>query len=180
MFGFSGLAATMWILSGLNLDVAPRNISWPLVLNGFSMGFIFVPMTTLAMATLPHDQIYQSTGLYSLMRNIGGSLGISMLITLQSRASQAHQAVMVSHMTPYDFPFQQQMQRLTGSFMGMGIGSVRAAQMAGGSLYGSLVKQSMLLSFMDSFRLLAILCVLCIPTVFLFKKVKGGREVLAD
>ena len=178
--GFLGIAATCWILSHLTLEIIPANVSWPLVLNGFSMGFIFVPMTTLAMATLRQDRIYQATGIYSLLRNTGGGLGISLLMTMQARAAQTHQAVMVSNLTPYSFAFQQQIQKLTGAFRGLGALPGQAAQMANGAVYGSLVKQALLLSFMDCFRWMAILCLLCVPTVMLFQKVKGGRVVTVD
>jgi DHA2 family multidrug resistance protein len=172
MLGFSGIAATMWFLSGLNLDVAPRNISWPLVLNGFSMGFIFVPLTTLTMATLRQDEIYQATSIYALLRNIGGSVGIASLVAMNLRRAQVHQVTLVSHLTPTSPLFQDRLGRLTATLSGMGVPA--AAQAAYQMVYGTVLRQAMLLSFMDVFRFLVFMCAVCVPLAWLFER--GRRK----
>ena len=174
--GFCGIASTCWILSRLNLDVTQSDIIWPLVLNGLSMGFVFVPMTTESMATLKQQQIYQATGLYSLMRNIGAGVGISILVTMQSRWTQVHHALLSARMSPYDPAFRMQTERMAGILGGQGgVAPGQAGPMAYGTLYGELMRQASLLSFMDGFRWLAVVCVACMPLVFLFKKAKAGH-----
>jgi DHA2 family multidrug resistance protein len=169
-FGFFVLATSMYLLAGVNLEIASSNIVWPSLINGFAMGFIFVPLTTVAMGTLKREQMGNAAGIYSLMRNIGGGLGISAVTTLLARGAQQHQAVMVSHLTPYDSAFQQRMQQLQGVF-----GSTAAGvQKAYLSLYGTLIRQATLLAFVDNFRLLTFVCLACIPLVFLLKRVGSG------
>jgi DHA2 family multidrug resistance protein len=131
------------------------------------MGFVFVPLTTMAMGTLANEQMGNASGVFNLMRNTGGSLGIAAVTTMLARGAQTHQAAMVSHLTPYDPALQQRVQQLSGAR------APGAFTQAYGAIYGTLVRQATLMSYIDNFRLLAFLCVLCIPAVFLFKTVRG-------
>ena len=169
-FGFFVLAVSMFMLAGINLEIGMPNIVWPNVINGFAMGFIFVPLTTTATGTLSREQMGNAAGIYSLMRNLGGGLGISAVTTLLARGAQQHQAVMVSHLTPYDAAFQQRMQQLQGVFGS----SAEGVQKAYAAVYGLLVRQANLLAFVDNFRLLTFVCLACIPLVFLLRRVRGG------
>jgi MFS transporter, DHA2 family, multidrug resistance protein len=85
---------------------------------------------------------------------------------------------MVSHLSPYDPVFQERIKQLTGGFAARG-GSVIATQQAYSSLYGTLVRQATVLSYIDVFRLLSFLCVLCIPATLLFERVKKKTGVVA-
>ncbi len=114
-FGFCVLALSCWQFGGLNLEIAIRNVTWPNVISGLAMGFVFVPVTTACMANLPNEQMGNATGIFNLMRNIGGSFGISLATTLVARGAQAHQAMMVGHLSPYDPHFQQYLRTLTGA-----------------------------------------------------------------
>jgi DHA2 family multidrug resistance protein len=186
MFGFSVLAFSTYALAGLNLEIAMSNVVWPMVISGFAMGFIFVPLTTMAMGTLPNEQMGNASGVYNLMRNTGGSIGIAAVTTFLSRGAQAHQAVMSAHLTPYDPAFQDWMRRFGGMLGAVGrggggfIGGMPPPQ-ALASAYGVVLRQSMLMSFVDNFRLLAFLCLLCIPAALLFRRVRarGGASVAA-
>ncbi len=166
--GFVALGSFTFLLSRLNLDVAPANISIPLIASGFCMGFIFVPLTTLSVATLRQDQIQQATGLYSLLRNLGASVGISVMIAMQARAAQTHQAILSSHTTPYDPAFRRALAGATTALSGLGpAGAERGAL---GALYGTLVRQATLLSYMDAFRWMAMVCVAVAPLAWLLRK----------
>jgi MFS transporter, DHA2 family, multidrug resistance protein len=91
--------------------------------------------------------------------------------TYLARDAQSHQATMVAHMTPYHTSFTQRLSE-TQHYLMTYFSPPEALQKAYGLLYGTLVKQATLLAYIDNFRLLAILSVLCVPTVLLFKKVK--------
>lgn len=163
--GFLGLGASTWLLTRLNLDIVPANISWPLVLSGFCMGFIFVPLTTLSVATLRQDQIYQATGLYSLLRNVGASIGISIMVALQLRAAQQHQVTLVGHVTPYDLAYQTQAANMAAVLRG------RSPLPA---FYRMVVGQATLLSFLDTFRWMALGSLACVPFAWFFRRGKGA------
>lgn len=174
MFGFAVLAYSTYMLTGINLDIASKNVTWPLIISGFAMGFIFVPLTTMTMGTLKNEQMGNASGIYNLMRNTGGSIGIAAMTTFLSRGAQTHQAVMSSHLTPYDPAFQQRLHDLTGVFAAKG-NPATAGQQAYGAIYGTLMRQSMLMSYIDNFRLLAFLCLICIPAGLLFKRVRARK-----
>lgn len=165
-FGFLVLALSVYMLSGVNLEISTSNVVWPNIVNGFAIGFIFVPLTTTATGTLKREQMSNATGIYSLMRNLGGSIGISAVTTMLARRAQQHQAVLIAHLTPYDAAFQERLHQLQNALGGM--------QQAYEAIYGVLVRQASLLAFIDNFRLLTLVCLLCVPLVFLLRRVRGG------
>jgi DHA2 family multidrug resistance protein len=168
MGGFLGLGVFTWMLARLNMQITPADIAWPLVASGFCMGFIFVPLTTLSVSTLRQDQIQQATGLYSLLRNLGASLGISVMISMQVRAALAHQATLVSHATPYDLAYRMDSWRLAQALRGWA--PLTAAGASVGMLYREVLQQAALLSYLDSFRWMALICIVCCPLAFVFTK----------
>lgn len=170
-FGFAVLGFATYMLSSINLDISMSSVVWPNIISGLAMGFIFIPLTTMAMGTLANQEMGNASGLFNLMRNTGGSIGIAVVTTLLSRGAQVHQAAMVSHLTPYDPAFQQRVQQLSGP--------AASLQQAYGTIYGIVARQAMVMSFLDNFRLLAGLSLLCIPAVFLFKKVRARRGAVA-
>jgi MFS transporter, DHA2 family, multidrug resistance protein len=171
MAGFSLLAIFTWQFGNLNLVVAPSNIVWPNIATGFATALVFVPMTTLAMGTLKNEQMGNATGIFNLMRNLGGSVGIAMVATLLGRGSQAHQAVMSAHLSTSD-PIFVERQAAIAHGLAPALGRGGAGTASYGILYGQLLRQSSLAAYIDNFRMLAILCVLCLPFLFLFKKSK--------
>jgi DHA2 family multidrug resistance protein len=178
MFGFTVLAVSTYMLAGLNLEIAMSNVVWPNIISGCAMGFIFVPLTTMAMGTLPNEQLGNASGVYNLMRNTGGSIGIAAMSTLLSRGAQAHQAAIAAHVTPYDVGFQDWVRRF-GGVVGW-VGGTPPPQVLA-SAYGAVLRQAMVLSFLDNFRLLALMSLLCVPAALLFKRVRarGGPSVAA-
>ena len=164
MFGFTVLALSIYQFSKINLEISISSIVWPNIFSGFAMGFIFVPLTTMALGTLTNEQMGNASGVFNLMRNTGGSVGIATVATMLARGAQVHQAMMVTHLTPYDPAFQQRL----GTMAARGV----ATQQAYAGIYGVLVRQATLLSYIDIFRVLSFLCLLCVPATLLFERVK--------
>jgi len=173
-FGFAILAGATWMLGRLNLDVAMRDVVWPNVLAGVAVGFIFVPLTTVSVGDLRNEQIGNATGIYNLMRNLGGSAGIAMVTTLLARGAQVHQAALVRNVTPYDPESQQWLADVTAALSAQS-GPATAAEQAQQLLYRIVHQQAMLLAFVDNFRLLSLLCLGCIPLVLLFRKTRTAQ-----
>jgi MFS transporter, DHA2 family, multidrug resistance protein len=167
--GFALLALTMYMFGDLTIDIAPANIIFPIVLSGFAVTCIFVPMTTFSMATVPRESMGEATGLTNLLRNLGGSVGISAITTLVQRGAQAHQALMVGQLSQYNPVFNNQIAQMQRTLAPQ-VGSVAAHNDAYGLIYQTLQQQASLFSYIDQFRLLVIICLLCIPLVFLFRK----------
>jgi DHA2 family multidrug resistance protein len=176
VFGFSVLAYSTYMFVGINLYIAQSNIIYPMIISGFAMGFVFVPLTTMAMATLPQEQIGNASGIYNLMRNTGGSIGIAIMTTLLARNAQVHQAVLTTHTSEYDPAFQAAFQQIKTTLMAT-MDPASATQQAYATMYGMVVRQAAVLSYIDNFRLLAILCMLCVPAAFLFKRVRNAKAI---
>lgn len=176
--GFIILGTASLLFGNINLSIGMSSIVFPSIVSGIALGFLFVPLSTTALGTLKNEELGNATGIYNLMRNIGGSIGISMVTTLLARGAQAHQALMVSHLTPYDAAYQQQLHAVQNA-VSTQVGSVAAAQQSYGMIYGTLVKQANLLAFVDNFHLLGWLCLLCIPTVLFFKRAKVSGMISA-
>jgi DHA2 family multidrug resistance protein len=169
--GFILLALSLFLLSGVNLQISIFSVIWPNVMMGFAIGLVFVPLTTIAVQTLPNEMIGTATGLYNLMRGMGGSTGIALVTTLLSRREQFHQAMMVDNLTPYNPVFQDLLNKLTGLFSARG-DPVEALRKSYLTIYNILVAQSTLLAFIDNWRLLGFLSISSVPMVLLFKRAR--------
>jgi MFS transporter, DHA2 family, multidrug resistance protein len=172
--GFIFLTIASFLLARLNVQMRPGDIIWPSVVNGLAVSLIFVPLTTTTMGQLQQAQMGNASGIYNLMRNLGGSIGIAAVTTIIDRASQAHQAVMVMHLTPFDPVYQERLAAITGA-LSADSGSWFAQTQAPAVIYGIVQQQSQLAAFVDNFQLFGIICLVCVPLVFLFKKVQTGR-----
>jgi DHA2 family multidrug resistance protein len=170
--GFGLLAFSGTWMSRLTFDVAWSNIAFVTFLNGLANPLIFIALSTMAFATLSREQMGGATGIYNLMRNLGGSVGISLVTTLLARRAQLHQNVLVAKMTPYDPVFRQRLEALRQTLTPK-VGPSAAAQQALAILYRTLVSQATLLAFVDNFRLLTVLSVCSIPLAMLLKRVRA-------
>jgi MFS transporter, DHA2 family, multidrug resistance protein len=170
--GFGLLALSGIWLSGLTFDVAWSNIAYVTFLNGLANPLIFIALSTMAFSTLRREQMGGATGIYNLMRNLGGSVGISMAATLLTRRAQVHQNVLVARMTPYDPAYQQRLEAIRRSLTPK-VGPAVAAQQALGILYKTVVAQATLLAFVDNFRLITVLAVCSMPLAMLLRRARG-------
>src|SRR5713101_6414894 len=170
--GFGLLALSGVWLSRLTFDVAWSNIAFVTFLNGLANPLIFIALSTMSFSTLRREQMGGATGIYNLMRNLGGSVGISMATTLLARRAQVHQNILVAKMTPYDPVFQQRLEALR-QVLTPKVGASAAAQQALGILYKTLVAQATLLAFVDNFRLITVLAICSIPLALLLKRVRA-------
>jgi len=151
------------------------DVIWPSLINGFAISFIFVPLTTVTMSQLAQAQIGNASGLYNLMRNLGGSIGIAFVTTMLARGAQAHQALMVGHLTPTDPAYAQ---RLAGAkdLLSRHTDAVTATRQAYNAVYSLLDQQAHLWAFVDNFFLFGVLALGGIPLIFFFKRVQYAKK----
>jgi DHA2 family multidrug resistance protein len=115
------------------------------------------------------------------MRNMGASIGISIIVALQSRWEQVHQVTLAGRLTAENGLLRDQLQSTAAGLAAHGFTGALPAQGAAHLMYQTLQRQATLLSFMDCFMLMAILCVLCLPLVLLFRKGhKPAGPVMAE
>jgi DHA2 family multidrug resistance protein len=177
MFGFVVLGLSCFLFSRLTLQVAQSSIVFPNVLSGFGLGFIFVPLSTVMLGNLRNEQFGNATGIQNLVRNIGGSVGISSVSTLLERHAQAHHVFMVGQLSQVNPLYQQrfdQIQNLLASHFG-GPDALSRAQVF---LYNVLLQQTDYWAFAQVFYEVALLCVVCFLGVFLLRNVKSSRPVV--
>jgi MFS transporter, DHA2 family, multidrug resistance protein len=176
-FIMSGVASFM--LCRLTLQMAMKNVFLANIMAGFGSGCLFVPLTTLSVGTLNNEQIGNAIGLQNLIRNIGGSIGLSLVSTFQQRLAQTHQFLMVGRMSPLNAQFQQHLAAAQGVFARRFNPSDSLAH-AQGLLYNTLLQQSSYWAFIDLFFLLACVCVACVFGIVFFEKPRAVHAVSAS
>ncbi len=171
-FGFVLLGYSTWMLGQINLAIGMGSVVMPNVISGFAMGFIFVPLTTMSLSRLRKQEMGNATGIYNLMRNIGGSIGIATVTTLLVRGSQVHQSYLAANAGTGNPIAGGLVSGLQAKLFAQGADAFTAHQKALGTIYRSVQQQSALLAYMDNFHLMAFLALLCIPLLLLFRRVK--------
>ena len=169
-------AISLFQLAHLNLNAGYWDIFWPQLLQGFSMGLLFVPLTTITNDPIPRERMGNATSLFNVMRNIGASVGISSVTTIVARHSQTHTNFLVAHLNPYNPAAVQMLNAARAGFMAKGMDMATATRQAYGAIFGMVEAQAAMLSFSDGFRMLGGLFLLMMPLILLMKKPKGGGE----
>ena len=176
-FGLVLGATSMFIMQGLNLQGAFWNYTWPRIVLGFGLAMIFVPLTTVTLASISREEMGNATGLFSLLRNIGGSVGIAIAATLLSRYQQFYQTSLVANINPYNPVWQTRFENLKQALISKGITASQADTKALGMMYGSVRQQAGALAFNRIFFIIGLAFLLVIPLLFLLKRpshTKGG------
>jgi DHA2 family multidrug resistance protein len=177
-FGFLIFGVMSLTFGNVTLQISPTTLLWPIIITGFALSFVFVPITTESYGTLEKEQIGNASGVFNLVRNIGGSIGISVSQTLLTRRSDLHQSEITNNVSRSQLWLQQQMMGLN-AFMGRFGNPANAVPRSQSTLYHGLGQQALLWAFVDIFRWTAILCFLCMALVWLFAKVKHGASPAA-
>ncbi|HEX4652046.1 MAG TPA: DHA2 family efflux MFS transporter permease subunit [Granulicella sp.] len=165
--GLATMVVGTWWLSLGNLDVAEVNLIWPRVLQVMGLGLTTVPLSTIMFRFLPVDQSGNAAGIYALVRNEGGSIGIALSSTFLQRTSQTHQSYLTANISASSMRAMQAAHAL-GGVTG---GSVADKAYAGLALvYQQVQQQARLLAYMDQYRMLTYILICMLPMVFFLKK----------
>ncbi len=173
-FGFVLFGITSLVFGNANLGIGPTTFLWPIIITGFALSFVFVPITTQSYGTLRNEQIGNASGIFNLIRNIGGSIGISVAQTLLTRRSDIHQSEMTNYVSRTQIWLRQETNSLN-RLLGQARNPTNAMHSSQGILYRELGQQALLWAFVDVFRWIALLCFSCIALVWLFRKVSHGK-----
>jgi DHA2 family multidrug resistance protein len=179
LFGFTMFAAASLWFGQADLSISQWSFLWAIIISGFGSGFIFVPLSTTAMAGIPNEELGNASGLYNLLRNIGGSIGIAVVNTIVIRHEQVHRSELSHDLSAANPTLQARMQGLQQYLHTRGASAADAAHQAQALLNRSLNAQSALWSYVDDFRGLALVCLACIPLVFALRKTVGRGGVHA-
>jgi DHA2 family multidrug resistance protein len=174
-FGFAVFGYSALVLSDVNLVIGMGSVASPNFINGFGGGFVFVPLTTMTMGLLRKTEIGNAAGIYNLVRNIGGSIGISALTANLVRGAQEHQNYLAGQVSPSDPAAGAALAGLATHFSVAGADAVTAHREALGALYGNMQQQAAVLAYADNFRLLGYLTLASIPLVLLLVRPRAGE-----
>jgi DHA2 family multidrug resistance protein len=169
-FGFLGMATTLHLMTVIYPGVDFKTIVLLRIIQVLPMPFIFIPISTLNYIGVPREKSNQVSGLSNFSRNLGGSIGTSLLGTFLSRQNQTHQSAFVAHTSRSDSNFQAMLSGLKGMFVSQGFDPVTAAHKATAMVYGIIQGQAAALSFKNSFWTMSLIVAFLIPLPFIMRR----------
>src|SRR6266545_4954170 len=175
-------AGAAYYMSTLTLTTDYWALALPRLVSGVGVGFIFVPLNTLALATIPREKMGNATALVNVVRNLGGGIGVALMTTMLARRSQWHHSSLVSHINVWDAETAERLRMWAAYFSAQGADEFTAQRRAMGVLYHEVTRQVQLLAFADDFWLLFILFCGSLVLLPLLRRVhvepvpRGSRE----
>ncbi len=168
-----------FMLSKSTLLSGTDDFFWPLVIRGVGMALLFVPLTTLAMQDLKGSEIGQGAGLNNMMRQLGGSFGIAALTTLIHTRQGFHRSSLLANVNEYNPAFTERLNNFIQNFMAKGASYLDAKLMAMKAIEGSVIKQTLLLTYSDAYWVAGMVMLCSIPLLYL-QKFKKNVSVPTD
>jgi DHA2 family multidrug resistance protein len=157
-------------MSQFNLQADFNTIIWPRVGMSVGMGFLFIPLTTMTLSDIRKEEMGNATGIFNLLRNLGGSFGVAIVTTMLARRTQFHQVHLIEHLTPFGRNFQLALSQISRMLQGRGFVPSLQNQGSLGLIYHQVIREASMLSFNDAFYFLSIIMMLILPLVLLMKK----------
>ncbi len=171
--GVAIFALSMWKHAHFTTDSGMSDFFWPLIFRGVGLGLIFVPLTNLALADLPMSKIPNGTGLFNLMRQLGGSVGIAVSATLVQRFTAIHRGDLIANVTQYSEVARERLGAIVTRLIATGTPAPLANAKALAIVDGQVTRQALMLSFEQLFLLFGACFVLSLPLLLLMHKSKG-------
>lgn len=163
------IALSSWQLSHLTLQSGSRNVVLPLLPQGIGFACLFVPLTTVALSNIPRHLLADATGLNSLVRQVGGAVGLAIFATLISNHSVIARGGITPHLATTRPEVWQRLQMVQAGLMARGMDAATAKAAALRALAGSVYRQSLVLSFERIFLLAGGLFLLVLPLLYFLR-----------
>ncbi len=164
-------AVAVYLMSLFNTQVDFATATWPRFVQGFGLGTTFVSLTTLTMSRISQEKMGNATGIFNLMRNLGGSFGIAAATTLLARRSQFHQSHLVERLNPLSLPFNEWMER-AGGLLGLGPDwNLWDTPVPLAGLYQEVQRQAQMLAFCDDYWFFTLVFIALLPLVLLMRRI---------
>jgi MFS transporter, DHA2 family, multidrug resistance protein len=177
--GFVMTSLALFHMTTINLQIDFRTAALYRVYQTLGLAFLFIPISTLAYLGIPRHKSNQVAGMNNFMRNLGGSIGISMLSTWLQRLSQKHQVYLSAHASAGDFQFTQRLAGLTQTFTSQGIPANEANVRAYSMLSRTITGQASTLAYVDIITIGAFVILCLTPLPFLMKRPPKSSEPAA-
>jgi DHA2 family multidrug resistance protein len=172
--GLAISAYAVWMMSRFTAETTMLGLVIPQVIQGVGFSLIFVSLSTAALSTVPRERMTNATGLYNLVRQLGGSFGIAVFATMLEKRMSALHTHLIEYANPYNPAFQGRLQALQHYFMSLGADARTAQQQALGMIDNIVRQQAGVMAYEYLFALSALLLLFCLPLVFTLNN-KVGR-----
>jgi DHA2 family multidrug resistance protein len=174
VFGCLCAGVGSWYMAHFYAEIDFWNIAGPGLLRGIGSGFIFIPLTTLSLGAVSKENMGTASGLFNMVRTIGGSVGIAMLVAMLSSGAQIHQSYLAGHLDPFRFDLlQHAYPAAMADFTRHG-----PAPMLG-MVYTQLQRQAAVMAFVDDFRIIAYIFFLMTPVALFMRRPVSGSSAPA-
>jgi DHA2 family multidrug resistance protein len=179
--GFMVLGSSLLYSRSIAPDIDFRHLVAIRAAQSLGIGFLFVPLSVLTYQTVPRRLQGDATALFTMFRNVAGSVGISVSTALITSRTQVHMAYLSYHMTNTNPNFSATVKQIARAIQGLGSSAAASAQNALGQTYQVLIAQAGLLAYKDVFLYCALLAFAFVPFTFFFSGVKkaGGPAAAA-
>ncbi|SDV49642.1 DHA2 family efflux MFS transporter permease subunit [Chitinasiproducens palmae] len=178
-FGFLALGCAFLYSRQLVPNIDFKTLVMMRSAQSIGLGFLFVPLTTIAYVTLAPRLNADASALFTMFRNVAGSIGISLSTAGLTERTQVRSAHMVHNMTPLNEEFRLAVERMTAAIRDFSQAAGDPAQLAVGRMYQAMISQAKVLAYIDVFSLCSILAFVMIPLCFLLAPVKSSGNVAA-
>jgi DHA2 family multidrug resistance protein len=173
--GCIGQSIALWMMTHVTPTMDFWSLALPRFVQGFSQGFIFVPLQALALATVTTERLGNATAAYNMLRNIGGSMGVALATTVLARRSQYHQVALSGHVNIWNPAMDERLREWTAHFVARGTDTFTAGRRAMSMLYREAVTQAHILAYADAFWLLLLSYVAVVSLIPFMHRVRSGR-----
>ncbi len=164
---------SMWGYKIISPNTGEMDFFWMLMLRGFAMSMLFIPITTMSLSTLRGQEIGQGASFTGMTRQLGGSFGIALITTFMSRRNAAHRSDLLSNLSIDNNLFQMKLEGIQTQLMGKGMAPNEAMAAAYKVMDMSVSGQASVLTYMDVFLYIGIMFLLCVPFLLL---IKSGKQ----
>jgi DHA2 family multidrug resistance protein len=165
-------ALSLYLMSGFNLDASFGAVALPRIIQGFGIGLFFVPLAAVTFVGVRNEETGNASGIFNLLRNLGGSFGVAFCTTVLARRTQLHQTFLAEHVTPYNPGFQHYYHQIEQWLQ------IHQPQFAGpsgalGEIYRLVLRQAHMMAFNDTFWLLALATAALVLLTIFFRQQPG-------
>ena len=161
-------AVGAYLFSYLDLQVGPWSFFWPQIVMGAGLSFMFVPLATITVDPISQEEMGYATSLIGLARNLGAGIGISVFTAFLARREQLHQVRLAAAMGGRNHLFATTLSAVQEALRRHG--ELSSAREALAILYHQLIRQASALSYLDGFRVMAVLLLATVPFVWIMKR----------
>jgi DHA2 family multidrug resistance protein len=176
--GIGTFSLGLYKMSQFTLEIGTSDLIIPQILRGIGIGFMFVPLSVAALSTLEKKDMASASGIYTFMRQTGGSFGIAILVTFLKQREVFHRSILSEYLHPLNPLALQRLQILEGGLLAKGMNPESSSKVALNLLDHTVTQQALLLSFRDAFLLIAVLIIITLPFLFLLRRKKSSIQIV--